>query len=86
MDEVLTKGSIVKLDDGNDYMIIGQFAQNELEKDKIYDYIGCKYPKGLLEGIKLFDFNNIKKVLFRGYTNPTIIKILESARKEVKNG
>ena len=85
MDGIITIGSIVELDNNERYMVIGYYAKDKKDNNKIHDFIGCKYPKVSLEGIKLFDFKNVKKTIFNGYSNPIIFKALEMAREEVKN-
>ena len=63
-------GSVVKLK-GNDkkIMIIGYYGLEYDKSVKIYDYMGCSYPEGLLikNNSYYFDHDNITSVVFYGY-------------------
>ena len=71
-DEILPIGSVVLLEGGSQYlMIVGYMYVDPKNKTKIYDYNGCVYPLGLTDPKKnlLFDREQIKEVVFRGYIN-----------------
>lgn len=60
---VLLKGGEKKL------MIIGFSVVAEEEQNKIYDYLGCIYPEGVLSSSKNLLFNNdqIEEIVSYGY-------------------
>lgn len=62
-------GSVVLLKDGiKKVMISGYCPINMDKKDKIYDYLGCLYPEGILKNDYniLFDHQDIKKIYCLG--------------------
>ena len=56
-------------------MITGFASIDEDEPNKIYDYMGCPYPEGVLasEGVALFDHSQIQEVVHIGFENPESI-------------
>ena len=58
-------GTIVELKKGVKVMIIGYYPLL-IEKKKIYDYLGCYYPYGVLDSSKSISFNQIdvKKIIW----------------------
>ena len=81
MERIITMGSVVQLKTNENYMIIGHLPKSTYD-NKQYDFVGCKYPAGLIGGLKMFNSEDIKKVEFNGYSNPTIMEVLAQARKE----
>ena len=67
-------------------VIIG-YSVFEKEKDKIWDYLGCAYPMGVVssENNLLFDQNQIDKVIFEGYLDSEGKKIMDSLREKIKD-
>ena len=49
---------------------------------KRYDYFGCDSVYGFIDGFKLFDSLDIKKVLFNGYNNDSLISLFNKKVKE----
>lgn len=70
-EDLLPIGSIVKLFQGNKYlMVMGRFHRN-LEDGKIFDYAGCLYPEGYQGGNSyyLFQHQQIEQIIFGGLQN-----------------
>lgn len=65
-------GSIVELKSGNKTMIIG-YGLEDKESKKRFDYLGCDTAVGFMGGFKLFEFEDVKKVIFSGYSNEPLI-------------
>ena len=65
-------GTVVLLKNATKMVMITGFVTKGKETgDKVYDYIGCLYPEGVLSSDKnlLFDHNQIDKIYFLGYSN-----------------
>lgn len=71
-------GSIVKLK-GNDkkLMVIGYYSLEYNNSVKIYDYVGCSYPEGLLIKNNSYSFNHsdISTVVFNGYLDASFNRL-----------
>lgn len=68
-EKYLPVGTVVMLKEGTKRtMIIGFCVTPEEDKTKIYDYIGCLYPEGVLSSNQslLFNHNQIEKVDYVG--------------------
>ena len=74
----LPLGSVVILEGGEkSIMIYGRRQQSTGKSSKIYDYIACLYPEGNLseDFMYLFNHDQIKEVLFRGYETPEDVEL-----------
>lgn len=86
----LPLGTIVLLKGGEKrLMIIGFSVVGDKEQNKIYDYLGCIYPEGVLSSSKNLLFNNdqIEKIISYGYYDEedTEFKMtLEAIVKEIE--
>lgn len=63
-------GSVVKLKNNDKkIMIIGYYSLEYNNSVKIYDYVGCSYPEGMLVRNNSYSFNHsdIASVVFTGY-------------------
>ena len=71
MKEYLPIGSVVILNDGTKKLMIYGRKQTEVKTNVEYDYVSCLYPEGNINQEYMFLFNNedIKEVIFRGYSN-----------------
>ena len=76
MDELSEKflpiGTVVILKGGKKRMMITGYAQVDVEKkDKVYDYIGCMYPEGVISTNQnlLFNHDEIENIYFLGYSD-----------------
>ncbi|WOO89884.1 DUF4176 domain-containing protein [Mollicutes bacterium LVI A0078] len=76
-------GSVVVIDDSDFMLMI--MGYNCLLDDKEYEYIGCLYPIGFESDtdIKLFNSDNIKEVLFKGYETENF-ELLEEVLIDMK--
>lgn len=69
-EKYLPIGSVVLLKNGTKRMMITGYASIDMKnKDKVYDYMGCLYPEGVITTNEslLFDHDNIEKVFCVGY-------------------
>ncbi len=65
-------GSVVLLKEATKrMMIIGFSVIAEEDKDKMYDYLGCVYPEGVMNSSKnlLFNHDQIAEVISYGYSD-----------------
>mgnify|MGYP004559404369 FL=1 len=78
-------GSVVKLK-GNDkkIMIIGYYSLEYNNAVRIYDYVGCSYPEGLLIKNNSYSFNHsdISSVVFNGYIDESFNKLNTNLKDE----
>lgn len=68
----LPLGTLVKIDEKlKRVMIIGFGVKVKNKEDKIFDYMGCIYPEGLLSNTEFFTFNHsdIKEICVLGYSD-----------------
>ena len=71
-DKYLTLGSVVMLKGGKKaVMVIGYFPIPKDDQSKMYDYMACLFPEGVLDTDKNIVFNNddVDQVIFRGLDN-----------------
>ena len=67
-------GSVVRLKDATKrIMIIGFYVKSEsdIDNNKIYDYVGCLYPEGMIDSKTnlLFNHDQIEEVYALGFTD-----------------
>lgn len=70
MEKYLPIGTVVLLKNGKKRVMVAGFAASSPEAgDKIYDYIGCLYPEGILSSDKnlVFDHEQIDQIYYIGY-------------------
>lgn len=70
MKKYLPIGSVVLLKNGKQRIMITGYASIDMnKKDKVYDYIGCMFPIGIIstEQSLLFDHEDIVKVFCIGF-------------------
>ena len=77
--ELLPIGSIVLMEGGTKKLMIYGVKQTDQEDNELYDYIGVVYPEGNMgEGTQfLFNHEDIKEIVFRGYTDEERVNFLE---------
>ena len=90
MEEFLPIGTVVLLKEATRKVLIIGFAQVEENSKKIWDYVGCAYPIGVISNNTslLFDKEQIDKVIFQGYSDnedKTFRKDLEANLSRIKN-
>lgn len=82
--ELLPIGSIVLLKEGEKKLMVVGIMQSEADGDgKEYDYLGVLYPEGHIgDGFQyLFNHEDIKNVVFRGYEDSERIDFLTKLSK-----
>ena len=89
--DFLPLGSIVLLKEATRYVVVMGYAVSEEQNDKIWDYLGCAYPIGVVDPTKnlLFDKGQIEKVIFKGFVDEEgneFRKKLEENLEKIKNG
>lgn len=88
-DKYLPVGSVVLLKGGNKKLMIIGFAGLAPETEgKIYDYIGCFYPEGIVSSDKniLFNHSQIAELCFEGYATQEDLEYKEKLNSIVKAG
>lgn len=81
-------GSVVRLKDASALvMVTGYAAIDEDEATKIYDYVGCQYPEGIVDQdeMLLFDHSQIAEILYIGYESEEYNKYIKEVEETVKN-
>lgn len=71
-EKYLPIGTVCLLDNATKkVMIIGFAAKGKESGDKMFDYVGCMYPEGMLSSEQnlLFNHNQIKEIYYMGYSN-----------------
>lgn len=69
--EALPLGSVVLLKDAKRYIVVIGYSMVEHGEDKVWDYLGCAYPIGVVSSDSnlLFDSKQIDKVVYKGFTD-----------------
>lgn len=82
--DLLPVGSIVLLENGEKRLMINGIMQSEANGDgKEYDYLGVLYPEGHIgdQFQYLFNHEDIKELVFRGYEDEERTAFLEKLSK-----
>ena len=81
-------GSVVLLKDGTKKVMIIGFCPQSKDDPKVYDYLGCVYPEGVLtSNISLvFNHDQIVEVVFKGLENEEEKHFKEKLDEEIKKG
>ena len=68
---MLPIGSVVQLKQTDKAIMLCGRVVGNTALNKVYDYVGCIYPEGVVDSSKLLFFNSedIAECLFRGYEN-----------------
>lgn len=69
-EKFLPIGSVVILKGAKKRLMIHGYATIDMnKKDKVYDYVGCMYPEGIISSDQslLFNHEDIDNVFFLGY-------------------
>lgn len=80
-------GSVVLLEGATKMIMInGYCAVAQDKKEKFFDYRGCPYPEGVISsgGVALFDHEEIKEVVYRGFFNDESKDFIDKLNKIVK--
>ena len=84
-EKYLPIGSVVLLKEAKKrVMVTGFVAQSQETGDKVFDYMGCLYPEGIISSEQnlLFNHDQIDKIFYLGYSDEEWIEI-QSKLKEV---
>lgn len=70
-EKYLPIGSVVLLENALKKVMITGYAITNDEDNKIYDYMGCLWPEGVISSDRniLFDHEKIEKIFAVGYSN-----------------
>ena len=71
-EKYLPIGTVVLLKDAKKRVMITGFAAKGKETgDKMFDYMGCLYPEGVISSEQnlLFDHDQIDKIFYMGYVD-----------------
>lgn len=84
---LLPIGSIVTLNGGEKKLMIYGRKQTDATTDKEFDYLGCPYPEGYIQQKLTFLFNHddVKEVVFKGFTDGEEQKFIEALSNFYKN-
>ena len=88
LNKYLPIGSIVELKNNDKkFMITGYFSLECDDLIKIYDYVGCLYPEGLLLKNNNYSFNHeeIVKVIFNGYVSDEYNVLIANLLDKISN-
>ena len=72
-EKYLPVGTICLLKDGTKKVMVTGFCIKSPEiQDKVFDYIGCLYPEGVISSDQnlLFDHSQIVQIFHKGYITP----------------
>ena len=69
--EILPLGTVVLLKDATRYLVVIGYSIVAQGEDKVWDYLGCPYPVGVVSTNSnlLFDKEQIDKVVHRGFSD-----------------
>lgn len=79
-------GSVVRLKNGTKKVMVTGFCMvAKDDNDKMYDYVGCLYPVGMIASDKnlVFNHDQIEEIFFLGYTNIEEQDFKEKLNKEL---
>ena len=85
----LPVGSVVLLKDAKRPVVIIGFSVIEKGERKVWDYLGCAYPVGVVGTDKnlLFQRNQIEKIISKGYEDEEckkFLKMMQGQYEEIK--
>lgn len=86
-EKYLPIGSVVLMKDAKKRVMVTGYAVKSPESgDKIWDYIGCLYPEGMVTANKnlLFQHESIDKVYALGYSDDEQKQFMEVLKKATK--
>jgi len=86
MERYLPIGTVVLLHEGEKTIMIYGRQQLHTDTNTIYDYVACLYPEGNIDAeyTYLFNHNQIREVVFKGFVNDDENDFLEFLEEEGK--
>lgn len=86
--EYLPIGSVVLLKDAQKKIMITGYTPIDMEtKNKIYEYLGCVFPEGIIKSDEniLFDTKDIDKIFFKGFVNEEQENFITEVKEILEN-
>lgn len=86
--EYLPIGSVVLLKDAQKKVMITGYTPIDMEtKNKIYEYLGCVFPEGIIKSDEniLFDTKDIDKIFFKGFVNEEQESFITEVKEILEN-
>lgn len=86
--EYLPIGSVVLLKDAQKKVMITGYTPIDMEtKNKIYEYLGCIFPEGIIKSDEniLFDTKDIDKIFFKGFVNEEQENFITEVKEILEN-
>ena len=86
--EYLPIGSVVLLKDAQKKVMITGSTPIDMEtKNKIYEYLGCVFPEGIIKSDEniLFDTKDIDKIFFKGFVNEEQENFITEVKEILEN-
>lgn len=86
LEKYLPIGTVVLLKKGKIKLMINGYCMMEgNDESKVYDYVGCIYPFGMLGSDKNFLFNHdqIDKIYFIGYSDQEQVDFIKGLKETV---
>lgn len=86
--EYLPIGSVVLLKDAQKKVMITGYTPIDMEtKNKIYEYLGCVFPEGIIKSDEniLFDTKDIDKIFFKGFVNEEQENFITEVKEILEN-
>lgn len=89
-DDFLPVGSVVRLKNAKRNVVVIGYSIVEENSIKVWDYMGCPYPVGVVASDQnlLFNRGDIERVIFLGYSDPedkNFRNQLKETMKRIKN-
>ena len=86
MEKYLPIGSVVLLHEGEKTVMIYGRQQLHIDTDAVFDYVACLYPEGNIdqEYTYLFNHEQIREVVFRGFVNEEEEEFLAFIKEEAQ--
>ncbi len=84
LEKYLPLGSVVLLKEGNKRLMIYGRKQKDMEREAVWDYIGCLFPEGNLDSSQAYLFNHeqIERVFFLGLQDKEELEFAEQYLRE----
>ncbi len=81
-EKYLPIGSVVLLKNASKMIMINGYCAVAKANNKSFDYRGCPYPEGIISsnGVALFNHDDIKEVVYRGYLNDESQKFINTLK------
>ncbi len=88
-EKYLPVGTVCLLQNGSKkVMVTGFCVKSPDTADRVFDYIGCLYPEGVISSDQnlLFDHNQIAQVFYKGYESEEETQFKAKLKEVINNG